>query len=124
MITDKDRKLMALQIERGVRGSMQRINQRLIRYHARLRKAEIERLVSLVRLQERQIEEWRDRCAIADQRHEELWDQFEDWYYYSDAVDPKAIYEFFDEIGIDPCDLPNRLSDIIALRDFVKAVQS
>lgn len=124
MTTVQDRKRLALQIERGFRSSKQRINQRLIRYHARLRKAEMEQLIALVRLQERQLEEWRERCAIADQRHEELWEQIEPWYYHSDTVEPKAIYQFFEEIGIDPCKLPNALSEILALRDFVKAAQS
>lgn len=118
-----DRKLLALTLERSFRGSIQRINRRLVRYHARARKAEIGRLVELVRSQERQIEELREQRDFADGRYEWLWDQVGDWYYYSETVEPKAIYEFFEEIGIDPCDLPNNLSDCLALRDFIAALK-
>jgi hypothetical protein len=92
---------------------------RVLSHRAQLARTEKEHLIALIQFQETKIAELRAIITSVENEQTYLEGQLDEWQYIGNATSPKDVYNFFEEIGIDPCRLPNRLSDVMEIRDTV-----
>lgn len=109
---------------------MRRKTMRVLSSRSQLAREDKERLIAMIRLLETRLDEereaanrWANACEMLDSKINKLRKRLGKWTYISQSVQPNHIYEFLEDIGINPCDLPNSLSDILRIRDVLKAVQ-
>lgn len=107
-----------------------RKTQRQLSRRAQLARQSTERLIAMIRLLETRLEEeraasnqWASSCQSLADHNQKLHDRIGEWDYISDVIRPCDIYEFLEEIGLNPYDLPSDLSNRLALRDFIAGLR-
>lgn len=86
---------------------------------------DVERVVEVVRAQHRRIDELEEADATSQREYGILEGRLGEWQYYfeNDLVDPSEIYEFLEDIGFDPNELPQSLGERRAIRQILEAAR-